>query len=71
MLIGQKWVFKHIFSQSFRIFSSSHDFSSPRTTKRGPWRLIGVLGSSPTPLWVFNFHPWCFASFGVDEGKDL
>jgi len=48
------------------IFSSSHDFSSTRAIERGLWRLIGVLESSPTPLWVFNLHPWCFPPFGVD-----
>jgi len=40
-------------------------------TKRGPWRLIEDLGSSPTHLWVFNLHPWFFLPFGVDEGEDL
>jgi len=30
-----------------------------------------MLGSSTTPPWVFNLHPWCFPPFGVDEGEDL
>ena len=65
MLIGRKWVFKHVFSWRFNISSSSHDFYSPRATKRGPWRLIEVFGSSLTPPWVFNLHPWCFPLFGL------
>jgi len=56
---------KHVFLRGKGIFPSSHDFSSPKATKRGPWRLFGVLGSSPTPPWVFNLHPLCFPLLGL------
>jgi len=33
--------------------------------------LGGCLGSSLTPPWVFNLHPWYFSPFEVDEREDL
>ena len=65
-LICQNGLFKHG-SRDFLGTSPPTLHSSPREIGRGPWRLFGVLGSSPTPPWVFKLHQWWFCPFWVEE----
>jgi len=52
-------------------FSNSRTFSPPFATGRGPWRLVGVLRSSPSSSLGPDLHSWCFPPFVVEEEKDL
>lgn len=65
------WGIYSCFLREFDILSYSHTFSLPRAIGRHPWRLFRVLGSFPLSSLGPNIHPWCFLSFGIEEGDDL
>ena len=60
-----------ISSEGERGFLIFHDRETLLGAWRASWRLLGVLGSSSTPLWVFSFIHDVFPTFGVGEEDGL
>ena len=48
-----------------------HDRETFFSVWRASWRMLGVLGSSPIPPWVFSSIHGCFPPFGVGEEDGL
>jgi len=65
----EKWVFKLVSREGLVIPHFFHNRETLLGAWRASWRLLGVLGNSPTPPWVFSSIHGGFSPFWGWRGR--